>query len=47
MVAGSALPSSPPLEIHDASASDKWKKLYCAWSSYVISIEPNKKAEAV
>jgi len=35
MVAGYALPPPPPLEMHDANASDKWKKFYRAWSSYV------------
>ena len=47
MAAGYALPSPPPLEIHDANASDKWKKFYRAWSSYVIAMELNKKAKAV
>ena len=47
MAAGYALPPPPPLEIHDANASDKWKKFYRAWSSYVIVMELNKKAEAV
>jgi len=35
------------LEIHDANASDKWKKFFHAWSSYVIATELHKKAEAV
>ena len=47
MAAGYALPPPPPLEIHDACVSDKWKKFYRAWSSYVIATELDKKAEAV
>ena len=47
MVTGYTLPPPPPLEMHDANTSDKWKKFYCAWSSYVIAMELNKKVEAV
>ena len=47
MVAGYSLPLPSPLEIHDANASDKWKKFYRAWSNYVIATELNKKSEAV
>jgi len=45
MAAGYALPPPPPQEIHDANASDKWKKFYHAWSSYVIATELDKKAD--
>ena len=46
MAAGYSLPPSP-LEIHDANASDKWKKFYRAWSNYVIATKLDKKSEAV
>ena len=47
MATGYSLPPPSPLEIHDANASDKWKKFYRAWSNYVIATELNKKSEAV
>ena len=35
----------PPLDIHDANVSEKWKRLKLAWDSYSLATELNKKAE--
>ena len=37
----------PPLEIHDAQASEKWNKFKAAWSSYALALELDKKSQAV
>ena len=47
MASGYSLPPPPPLEIHGTNASEKWKKFYRAWSSYIVATELNKKSEAV
>ena len=47
MASGYSLPPPPPLEIHGTNASEKWKKFYRTWSSYIVATELNKKSEAV
>ena len=41
------LPPPPALEVHDAQAADKWKKLRRAWTNYALPIELSAKSEAV
>ena len=36
-----------PLEIHDAQASEKWKKFKAAWNSYALALELDKKPQVV
>jgi len=47
MASGYSLPPPPPLEIHGTNTSEKWKKFYRAWSSYLVATELTKKSEAV
>ena len=47
MASGYSLPPPLPLEIHSTNASEKWKKFYRAWNSYIVATELNKKSEAV
>ena len=41
------LPPPTPLEIHDAQASEKWKKFKASWTSYALALELDKKPQAV
>ena len=47
MAPGYSLPPPPLLEIHGTNTSEKWKKFYRAWSSYLVATELTKKLEAV
>ena len=47
MATGFTLPPPPPLDIHDASVSEKWKRFKLAWDSYSLATELNKKAEEI
>ncbi|PFX11501.1 Retrovirus-related Pol polyprotein [Stylophora pistillata] len=47
MASGFSLPPPPPLDIHDHSASEKWKKFELAWRNYALVTELNKRAEPV
>ena len=47
MASGYSLPPPPPLEIHGANTSEKWKRFYRAWSNYSVATELNKKPEPV
>ena len=40
---------APPtlLKIHDAQASEKWKKFKAAWTNYALAMELDKKPQAV
>ena len=42
-----SLPTPPPLEIHGADTSERWKRFYRAWSNYIVVTELNKKPETV
>jgi len=47
MATGFSLPPPPPLDIHDASVAEKWKRFKLAWDNYALATELNKKSEAV
>ncbi|XP_068695993.1 uncharacterized protein [Montipora foliosa] len=47
MASGFGLPPPALLELHDQNASEKWKKLHLAWTSYSLATKLNKKAEPV
>ncbi|XP_074624378.1 uncharacterized protein LOC141882321 [Acropora palmata] len=47
MATGFSLPPPPPLDIHDASVAEKWKRFKLAWDNYALATELNKKSEGV
>ena len=42
-----ALPPSPPLDIHDSNAAEKWKEFEQAWKNYSIATKLHQEPEAV